>query len=86
MRGLAAREVLHVVCEGGGRLAEALVRAELVDEFILFYGPSLLGRDGRAGLDGPGWCMDQRPALRMVAVERVGHDLMIRARPKAGAK
>jgi diaminohydroxyphosphoribosylaminopyrimidine deaminase/5-amino-6-(5-phosphoribosylamino)uracil reductase len=49
---LAGRGLTRVLCEGGGTLAAALLRAGLVDELALFTGAVLIGSEGRAGL-GP---------------------------------
>ena len=56
-RGLArlAREGLtEVLVEGGGELAAALLRRELVDELHWFTAPSLIGGDGRPSLGALG--------------------------------
>ena len=84
---LGARGVLHAVCEGGGRLASDLVRRRLVDEYVLFYGASFLG-GGRtaAALAGAGWPLAGRPRLEVIEVERIGNDIMVRARPEAGER
>jgi diaminohydroxyphosphoribosylaminopyrimidine deaminase/5-amino-6-(5-phosphoribosylamino)uracil reductase len=85
LRELGARGLLHVLCEGGGRLAESLVRAGLVDAYLLFYGPSLLGGSAVPALDGRGWHMATRPALTIDAVERIGEDVLVSARPGSAA-
>jgi len=72
---------LHAVCEGGGELAAALVRAGLVDEYWFFVAPRLLGGGGVPAIGGRGWPLRAAPALRIVACERVGADVLIRARP-----
>ncbi len=53
---LAAQRVRSVLCEGGAKIAEALLDAGLVHRLYLFLTPTLLGREGvRAfGDDGPG--------------------------------
>lgn len=44
---LAGEGITRVFCEGGGRLAAALLRARLVDELALFSAGLALGADGR---------------------------------------
>ncbi len=43
LRGLCARGINDVLCEGGGTLAGALLEADLVDELVLMYAPKILG-------------------------------------------
>jgi diaminohydroxyphosphoribosylaminopyrimidine deaminase/5-amino-6-(5-phosphoribosylamino)uracil reductase len=81
LRELAARDVLHVLCEGGGALASSLVRAGAVDEYQLFYAPCLLGGGATAALKGIDWPLNTRPDLCILEQERVGDDLWIRAHP-----
>lgn len=73
---------MHVLCEGGGNLAGALVRAGLVDEFIWFYAPAILG-DRRAvgAVAGADFRLARMPRLRIEEVARYGKDLQVRARP-----
>jgi diaminohydroxyphosphoribosylaminopyrimidine deaminase/5-amino-6-(5-phosphoribosylamino)uracil reductase len=81
LRRLGAAGCLHAVCEGGGELAASLVRAGLVDEYWFFVAPRLLGASGVAAIGGRGWPLGTAPALRIVGCERVGADVLIRARP-----
>lgn len=81
MRSLAARNVLHVLCEGGGSLAASLIREDLVDEAWWFIAPRLLGGAGAASVGGPGWPLQEAPVWRMVDCQRLGSDVWIRARP-----
>ncbi len=46
MRSLGARGVTRVLCEGGGRLAAALMQAGLVDELVWHGAGLALGADG----------------------------------------
>src|SRR5204862_414908 len=54
---LGDRGLTRLLVEGGGRLAAALFRADLVDRLVWFHAPLLLGSDGIpavAGLDPNG--------------------------------
>jgi diaminohydroxyphosphoribosylaminopyrimidine deaminase / 5-amino-6-(5-phosphoribosylamino)uracil reductase len=77
-RALAAHGVNEVLVEGGGGLAAALLRAQLVDRLYLFLAPILIGADGRPMLADLGVTTLQR-ALRLARVEwrRVGEDLLL---------
>jgi diaminohydroxyphosphoribosylaminopyrimidine deaminase/5-amino-6-(5-phosphoribosylamino)uracil reductase len=81
LRDLAKRDVMHVLCEGGGELAGSLIRAGLVDEFAFFVAPSLLGGDGIPMVGKKGWPLAGMPRLNFQTVERCGEDLYIRALP-----
>jgi diaminohydroxyphosphoribosylaminopyrimidine deaminase/5-amino-6-(5-phosphoribosylamino)uracil reductase len=82
LRMLASRyDVMHVLCEGGGTLAAELVKEGLVDEFVFFIAPKLMGADGRPSFGKTGGLMDDIEHLSFETVERVGADLLIRAKP-----
>jgi diaminohydroxyphosphoribosylaminopyrimidine deaminase/5-amino-6-(5-phosphoribosylamino)uracil reductase len=49
LAALRSRGVDSMLCEGGGRLASALLAAGVVDRLSLFYAPLLLGPAGRPG-------------------------------------
>jgi diaminohydroxyphosphoribosylaminopyrimidine deaminase/5-amino-6-(5-phosphoribosylamino)uracil reductase len=70
---------LHV--EAGSRLNGAWVQAGLVDEMLLYLAPTLLGR-GRGLVDvGPLARIADGLALEIAALDRVGPDIRVRARP-----
>jgi diaminohydroxyphosphoribosylaminopyrimidine deaminase/5-amino-6-(5-phosphoribosylamino)uracil reductase len=82
MKKLGAMGCLHVLCEGGGSLAESLVREGLVDRLLLIYAPCFIGGDGApAGVRGSGWLIDRLPRVRIGSVERLGSDVLVRAEP-----
>jgi diaminohydroxyphosphoribosylaminopyrimidine deaminase/5-amino-6-(5-phosphoribosylamino)uracil reductase len=82
LRELGRRGLLHVVCEGGGRLAGELTRQGLVDAFCLFLAPRLLGdRGARAAWAGLAWTLAGAPLLRVERVRQMGDDLCIDATP-----
>ncbi|MCM6764187.1 bifunctional diaminohydroxyphosphoribosylaminopyrimidine deaminase/5-amino-6-(5-phosphoribosylamino)uracil reductase RibD [Rathayibacter sp. ZW T2_19] len=76
-------EVRHVYVEGGPTLASALVAAGLVDEYLVYLAPALLGGP-RLALDdiGVSGIADAR-RLRIHSVEVLGDDLLVTARPVA---
>ena len=71
----------RVFVEGGPTLASSFVRAGLVDEVLVYVAPTLLGGDRLAlGDVGVATIGDQR-RLEVEAVERLGDDLLVVARP-----
>jgi diaminohydroxyphosphoribosylaminopyrimidine deaminase / 5-amino-6-(5-phosphoribosylamino)uracil reductase len=74
---LGHRGLTRLLVEGGGRLAAALLRADLVERLVWFHAPLLLGSDAIsavAGLDPKG--LDGMPRFEQLATERVGEDVM----------
>ncbi len=72
---------LHVLCEGGGILAGALLRAGLVDVCRFYVAGSLLGGTGVPVTGRDGWYLAEAPRLDICAVGQVGADVRIDARP-----
>lgn len=82
LRELGRLGCLHVLCEGGGELAADLAQRGLVDEYVVFTAPLLIG--GRAAptmMEGRGWLMKDAPRLKILEHVTVGKDMMIRAVP-----
>jgi len=78
---LARRGVNELHVEGGFKLNGSLLREGCVDELLLYLNPSLLGdsAQGIANLaEATG--LEQRVALKLRSVERIGGDLRILAR------
>jgi len=78
---LARRGVNELHVEGGFKLNGSLVREGCVDEFLVYLNPSLLGDSAQgmvnlAEMTG----LDQRVALKLRSIERIGNDLRIIAR------
>ncbi len=91
--GLDLEAILHtlasdyaindVLVEAGPTLSGALVEQNLVDGFVFYMAPKLLGNGGRGALDLPG--VDSLSAARDLVIERVdpvGPDWRITAKPK----
>jgi diaminohydroxyphosphoribosylaminopyrimidine deaminase/5-amino-6-(5-phosphoribosylamino)uracil reductase len=84
LRRLGRMGLLHMLCEGGGEVAEALIRQRLVDEFVFFVAPRIMGGGGVPVVGGAGWSLAGAPRLKFVECRRVGPDLVIRAMPLRG--
>lgn len=81
LRKLGRMDVLHVLCEGGGELAADLIGRRLVDELVLFVSPCIIGgRRAVPAVGGRGWSLGAKRGLVFTGVERVGRDLLIRAK------
>ncbi len=77
---LGARgDVLQVMIEGGAGVAGSFHRAGLVDHYVLYLAPSLLGgADGRPVFAGPGAAtIDDIWRGRLVSSRQIGDDLRI---------
>lgn len=81
LRRLYAADVRSVYVEGGPTLASALVAAGLVDEYLVYLAPALLGGPrlalGDIGVTG----IAGAHRLRLHSVEVLGDDLLVTARP-----
>jgi len=71
-----------LLVEGGGGLAAALLRADLVDELHWILAPKLIGGDGHAALGALGLeRLDAAPELEVLRTRRLGRDTHVHARP-----
>ena len=68
--------------EAGADLSGALAAAGLVDEYIIYYAPVLLGSTARGMFDFHVQEMSERIELEVIEHTRLGDDLKIRARPR----
>ena len=82
---LAARGVNELHVEAGAKLNGSFVREGLVDEWLVYLAPRLLGAGRDLAAFGPLASLDQSLNLRLRSVERVGEDLRLVLRP-AGAE
>ncbi|MBS0319214.1 MAG: bifunctional diaminohydroxyphosphoribosylaminopyrimidine deaminase/5-amino-6-(5-phosphoribosylamino)uracil reductase RibD [Proteobacteria bacterium] len=82
---LARREVNEVHVEAGARLTGAFAEADLVDEWLCYVAPALIGDPARgvAARRTPLASLAARTQLAWHAVDRVGDDLRILARRAA---
>ena len=82
MRALGEMGVMRVLCEGGTELAAALIAENLVDEYIFFVAPCIVGgQTAPTPVGGRGWPIEAQRKLIWTGVERCGRDLLLRAQP-----
>jgi len=80
---LGRRGVLQAMVEGGATVAGAFHRAGLVDRYVMYLAPALLGGDdGRPLFAGPGApTMSEIWRGRLVSVTRLGDDVRLECSP-----
>jgi diaminohydroxyphosphoribosylaminopyrimidine deaminase/5-amino-6-(5-phosphoribosylamino)uracil reductase len=78
---LYERGIKHVLVEGGPTLASRFVQMDLVDEFVIYLAPKLIGGDKLAigSIDVPS--IDQAKDLAFTEVIKLGGDVLIVASP-----
>lgn len=78
---LFSRGITTAFVEGGPTLASALVRADLVDEYLIYLAPLLLGGDRMSILDAGVPSLADAHQLRLTSTQRLGEDILVIARP-----
>ncbi|MGY2897733.1 diaminohydroxyphosphoribosylaminopyrimidine deaminase/5-amino-6-(5-phosphoribosylamino)uracil reductase [Curtobacterium sp. PvP017] len=82
LAALRGRGVHSVFVEGGPTVASALIAAGLVDEYLVYVAPVLLGGP-RVALDDLGvGSMSERRRLDVLSTTSLGPDLLVRVRPQ----
>jgi len=77
MKALAQRGITRVLVEGGGRIAAALVKLDVVDRLVWFRAPRLIGADGVPAVAGFGVeQLHQAVDFRLLSSVAVGADAM----------
>jgi len=70
--------ILHVLSEGGAYMAEALIRADMVDRYMFFVAPLVMGgTQSLPAVAGQGWPLAQARRLKFTGCEKVGDDVLI---------
>jgi len=80
LQELNSRQVKHLLVEGGSKIASEFIRNNLVDEFIIYLAPLLLGGPRLALNDLGIPSMTEAINLRITEQKLLGEDLFIRAR------
>lgn len=80
MKDLAAREINELHVEAGQKLNGSLIREGLVDEFVIYLAPKLIGQGRGMAHFGPLDELAQAVPLEFKSTDRLGPDLRIVAR------
>lgn len=81
---LAERGIVSLLLEGGGTLGGAFASAGVIDRYVVYLAPKLIGGEGTTGLL-EGWAAGTISEARQLEIEsarRLGEDLVIVARPR----
>lgn len=83
---LGAEGVLQVLVEGGPAVVGEWHEAGVVDEYLCYVAPALLGGGGRPALGFPGGdTIDEMWRGRFVDIRQIGEDLRVIVRPRPHA-
>lgn len=75
LQALAAQGLTRIFCEGGGTLAAALIKADLIDDLALFNAGALIGADGQPALGPLGLtALQDAPRLTLRETRSFGAD------------
>jgi diaminohydroxyphosphoribosylaminopyrimidine deaminase/5-amino-6-(5-phosphoribosylamino)uracil reductase len=78
LRKLAAKDVLSVMIDGGATTAAWALREKAVDKIMFFYGPIILGGDGRVMIDALGVKrVGQALRVQRTRVRKSGTDTLV---------
>lgn len=81
LRMLGKLGLSSVLIEGGARLAAHALRERVVDRLLLFYGPKLVGGDGKQMLGALGVAsLADALELQDLRIAKLGPDVVVRAR------
>ena len=71
----------NVLLESGSGLNGAMMESSLIDEFIIYTAPVILGSDAQAMMELPFKKMSEKISLNILELTQVANDLKIRAKP-----
>lgn len=86
MEELYKRNIMDVLLEGGSEINTSFLRAGLIDKFIVYIAPKVLGgRNSKTPFTGPDVdLIDESFPIEFDSVEKSGEDLCMIAYPKKG--
>ncbi|HQV40501.1 MAG: bifunctional diaminohydroxyphosphoribosylaminopyrimidine deaminase/5-amino-6-(5-phosphoribosylamino)uracil reductase RibD [Moraxellaceae bacterium] len=83
LQRLADEGANEVLIEAGATVAGSAARAGLVDEYVIYQAPVLMGSSAKPLLDWPQQFMREQRKLVITDLRMVGNDIRLLARPKA---
>ena len=78
---LGEKGINNVLLESGSGLNGAMMESSLIDEFIIYTAPVILGSDAQAIMELPFKKMSEKISLNILELTQVANDLKIRAKP-----
>jgi len=81
LKKLGRMGIMHVMVEGGGGLIGGLVEERLVDEFLFFIAPKIIGgRDALTSVEGKGIArLTEALSLKNLTIKKFKKDILIQA-------
>jgi diaminohydroxyphosphoribosylaminopyrimidine deaminase / 5-amino-6-(5-phosphoribosylamino)uracil reductase len=77
LQALGTAGLTRLLVEGGGQIAAALLRADLVDRIAWFHAPAIMGGDGWPAVQAFGIeALDRMPRFRRHCVTSIGDDML----------
>ena len=78
---LGKREMNEVLIEAGTKLNGSLLQADLIDEFVIYLAPHLIGDQARGMFGMPELtALSECRSLTIVDIRQIGNDIRITAR------
>ena len=75
LQALGNKGLTRILCEGGGTIAAALIRARLIDDIAQFSAGALMGGDGQAAVGPLGITqLSDAPRLKLRETRQIGAD------------
>ena len=71
----------NVLLESGSGLNGAMMESNLIDEFIIYTAPVILGSDAQAMMELPFKKLSEKISLNILELTQIANDLKIRAKP-----
>lgn len=81
LKKLGKAGIMHLLVEGGGELAASFIKMSLVDQYLFFIAPKIIGgRDAVTSVEGTGIKnISEAVILKNMSVKKSGEDILIEA-------